>query len=96
MQHVGDEQADCAASAVAVCGNGRRETGEQCDDGNRQSGDGCDRRCDDEPGWRDFHRLARRLAGALTQTSDSTRGSRASVLMATLPPSEKATSPILL
>jgi len=29
----------------AVCGNGTRETGEQCDDGNTTSGDGCDENC---------------------------------------------------
>lgn len=51
-RNVGDERSDCAASTVAICGNGRRETGEQCDDGNRKSGDGCDRWCGEEAGWR--------------------------------------------
>ena len=32
-----------------VCGNGIKETGEQCDDGNSTSGDGCDSTCMAEP-----------------------------------------------
>jgi len=34
-----------------VCGNGRRETGENCDDGNTVAGDGCDDLCSIEPGY---------------------------------------------
>lgn len=32
-------------AAMAVCGNGILEVGEECDDGNNYSGDGCDRSC---------------------------------------------------
>lgn len=34
-----------------VCGNGRRDVGEQCDDGNKLSGDGCSPSCTIESGW---------------------------------------------
>jgi cysteine-rich repeat protein len=34
--------------AGAICGNGARETGEQCDDGNLQGGDGCAANCTTE------------------------------------------------
>lgn len=43
-----------SAASIApqsLCGNGRREAGEQCDDGNRNSGDGCDSSCRQEQGW---------------------------------------------
>jgi cysteine-rich repeat protein len=33
---------DPPAGAVAACGNGTLEPGEQCDDGNERPGDGCD------------------------------------------------------
>ena len=33
-----------------VCGDGHRDTDEECDDGNRQSGDGCSSECHVEPG----------------------------------------------
>jgi len=32
----------------SVCGNGKKEPGEQCDDGNTKDGDGCDSQCKDE------------------------------------------------
>ena len=35
--------------ALAVCGNGAREPGEQCDDSNTAPGDGCDAACRLEP-----------------------------------------------
>jgi TonB family protein len=35
--------------AVAVCGNGSVEAGEQCDDGNTRGGDGCSATCRIEP-----------------------------------------------
>jgi len=48
-------RADCLVGATYVqnalvcpvpeCGNGMKETGEQCDDGNRSNGDGCSSRC---------------------------------------------------
>jgi cysteine-rich repeat protein len=37
--------------AVAGCGNGIIEAGEQCDDGGTTPGDGCDAICEIEPGW---------------------------------------------
>ena len=37
--------ASCHTIAAAVCGNGKRETGEQCDDGNKINLDGCDSTC---------------------------------------------------
>ena len=36
------------APPAPVCGNGSRESGEQCDDGNTQSGDGCSNACQTE------------------------------------------------
>jgi len=49
------QRADCLAGAVyvqnaivcptPVCGNGLKESGEQCDDGNLANGDGCSSRC---------------------------------------------------
>lgn len=36
---------------LPVCGNGLRETLEQCDDGNTISGDGCSSLCISEPGY---------------------------------------------
>jgi len=33
---------------AAVCGNGKKETGEQCDDGNTKNGDGCSSTCKTE------------------------------------------------
>lgn len=35
----------CKTIVPAVCGNGTRETGEQCDDGNTTNLDGCDNTC---------------------------------------------------
>ena len=35
----------CKPPTPPVCGNGRRETDEECDDGNQVAGDGCDERC---------------------------------------------------
>jgi cysteine-rich repeat protein len=35
----------CHTITAAVCGNGTRETGEQCDDGNKVNLDGCDSTC---------------------------------------------------
>lgn len=35
----------CKTVVVAVCGNGKREAGEQCDDGNTKNLDGCDSSC---------------------------------------------------
>jgi cysteine-rich repeat protein len=37
--------ATCKTIVAAVCGNGKRETGEQCDDGNTANLDGCDSVC---------------------------------------------------
>jgi cysteine-rich repeat protein len=37
--------ASCKTIVAAVCGNGKRETGEQCDDGNILNLDGCDSAC---------------------------------------------------
>jgi len=37
--------ATCKTIVAAVCGNGRREAGEQCDDGNTTNLDGCDSVC---------------------------------------------------
>ena len=37
--------ATCKTVVPAVCGNGKRETGEQCDDGNTTNLDGCDSAC---------------------------------------------------
>jgi cysteine-rich repeat protein len=37
--------ATCQTITTAVCGNGKRETGEQCDDGNKTNLDGCDSAC---------------------------------------------------
>ena len=42
----------CFGSAVAVCGNGLVEVGEECDDGGQFGGDGCDAACAIECGWR--------------------------------------------
>jgi cysteine-rich repeat protein len=37
---------------VPVCGNGKKEDGEECDDGNADDGDGCDSLfCAVEDGW---------------------------------------------
>jgi len=35
----------CEYGACHACGNGVRQTGEECDDGNEQSGDGCSASC---------------------------------------------------
>jgi cysteine-rich repeat protein len=34
-----------------ACGDGQRDSEEQCDDGNAMNGDGCDARCRVEPSW---------------------------------------------
>src|SRR5262245_5160405 len=36
--------------AINLCGNGRRDAGEDCDDGNSQAGDGCSATCEKECG----------------------------------------------
>src|SRR5262249_6619832 len=40
-----------ACSVDVYCGNGVKDTGEQCDDHNRRSYDGCSSTCFIEPGW---------------------------------------------
>lgn len=52
----GTQTSDClsdcgppAPEVTPVCGNGARETGEQCDDGNTGAGDGCSATCQVEP-----------------------------------------------
>lgn len=37
-----------SGECVDLCGNGKRDPGEQCDDGNRIAGDGCSRFCERE------------------------------------------------
>jgi cysteine-rich repeat protein len=39
---------DGTCTLIPVCGNGTKETGEQCDDGNTVSGDGCSATCQTE------------------------------------------------
>lgn len=39
------------ASCVMPCGNGKKESSEQCDDGNNRNGDGCSSTCATEFGW---------------------------------------------
>lgn len=41
----GCENGACKQPVVAACGNGTRETNEQCDDGNAADGDGCTSQC---------------------------------------------------
>ena len=43
-----------AQEAVVIsstCGDGNRETGEECDDGDTDGDDGCDDNCEVEDGW---------------------------------------------
>lgn len=40
-----------AAFCEPICGDGRRNFGEDCDDGNKNKGDGCDDFCREEDGW---------------------------------------------
>jgi cysteine-rich repeat protein len=49
----GDSDSTESAQNAVICGNGVRETGEQCDDGNTSSLDGCSKTC----GFEQVHRL---------------------------------------
>ncbi|RJS24261.1 amidohydrolase [Corallococcus sp. H22C18031201] len=45
-----DKCKDGEQCGSAVCGNGKKEAGEQCDDGNKVNGDGCEANCTTTPG----------------------------------------------
>ncbi|MCO4760729.1 MAG: lamin tail domain-containing protein [Myxococcales bacterium] len=44
----GSPNVGCATTPSGICGNGKKETGEQCDDGNTKDGDGCTAKCEVE------------------------------------------------
>ena len=56
--------ASCHTIAAAVCGNGKREAGEQCDDSNTTNLDGCDSKCK-------FEQEQRAITVAINYSSDT-------------------------
>jgi cysteine-rich repeat protein len=74
--------ASCHTIAAAVCGNSKREAGEQCDDGNTVNLDGCDSKCQFEQDQRansvaieystDAFCKANALGGAIASAAQST------------------------
>lgn len=40
-----DQRCESGMCRIGMCGDGKKETDEECDDGNDLNEDGCDRRC---------------------------------------------------